>query len=100
MATDTTDAVRAVKPGDLPRLTKPQMARLVEVGLYPTTARTDIKVVTTAALIEIDCLDLGRQIKGDLYAINLTPLGIRILAGFPGDEFDRFRDALTKEPTP
>lgn len=93
-------------PGDLPKLTKPQMARLVEVGAkFPKGLHSDTKPATTDALRAAKCiLQVGGQQWGNSWLsppeLSLTPLGIRILAGFPGDEFDRFRDALAKEPTP
>lgn len=97
MATNTTDAV---KPGDLPKLTKPQMARLAEVAMSTgdLACLADRHPRTNDALIALNVLE--RYQWRTMKWVRPTPLGIRILAGFPGDEFDRFRDALAKEPAP
>jgi len=90
-----TDPIKAEAStgASLPRLTKPQLARLVEIGMADDP-RTDTKPATTAALIELGCADIDLRTWAGTRAVEITSLGLRILATLPGPEFDRFRDAL------
>lgn len=84
----------------LPRLTIPQMNRLVEIGAkFPKGLCSDRKPATTEALRAAKCVrQAGGRAWGTGWLVppefSLTPIGIRILASFPGDEFDQFRACL------
>lgn len=86
----------------LPKLNLREMARLEHVGFVTASERVTAAADSPASTKRL--LDLGlieripaRYTAGGrviVWGLRLLPLGIRVLAGFPGDEFDRFRDAL------
>ncbi len=83
------------------RLTKPQMARLIDIGnrKWPSYGASP---ATMKKLEELGCIrPQGGKIAKTGRTIwhadgVLTDVGIRVLAGLPGDEFDRFRAALSQ----
>lgn len=88
----------------LPRLTKPQMARLVEIGTSRFRPSFGTAPVLTSNIQHLGCVEPkgGRVARSGRVMEHaeavLTPLGIRILATLPGPEFDRFRAALATLP--
>ena len=75
----------------LPRLSKPQLARLVQIG-RDRFATHHFMRRTTDFLVRLGLIEMHAM------RLRPTPLGIRILAGLPGPEFDRFRAAAEDRP--
>ena len=94
--TDLTGAPEVA--GRVPRLSRSEMDRLVEVG---TTGWTEaaLKPTTSAKLVLKGMVEPYQQYGKN--QLELTHQGIEVLAGLPGDRFAKFRAALAAtDPTP
>ena len=69
----------------LPKLTKPEMARLVEIGRNaPFRCYTSCKPATTAKLIDMGLVAKGRRaLCMTEFPVSLTPAGREVLASLP-----------------
>lgn len=83
-----------------PRLTRPQMARLVEIGTADRHAWAWDKPSSTKKLKDLGLVETygvhsdGRRV---VTAVCPTLTGMAILAGLPGERFEWFRVMLNKD---
>lgn len=78
----------------LPFLSAQELHRLVDIGADRDAVEGKCQH-WTASLGKKGCVEWFRDPKtGTLSRVRSTALGVRVLAGLPGPEFDRFREMV------